>query len=133
VLQEPGDLDSQDALLKVQWLQQALDARGVQLWFIVSARGLQKLHRAKVMHRDIKPDNQLAGDADFIRKLVTGEIQVTAANFAQILARLEVRAIGKHQNKHTYRAGRKGKDIQAQPKASRQAPGTYIHVFKYSK
>jgi serine/threonine protein kinase len=87
-----AELDEADAL-KLKWREQGLDARGVQLWFIASARALQLLHKAKVTHRDLKLENQIAGEAAWVRALLTGRIKVTEANFMEILRRLEVRGL----------------------------------------
>jgi serine/threonine protein kinase len=75
----------------LQWLNPAMAARGVQLWFVATARGVGRLHDAGFIHRDLKPENQICGESSYVRAVITGEIKVTVDNAAEILANLEVR------------------------------------------
>jgi hypothetical protein len=76
---------------RLMW-RKPLNGRGVQLWFVASAEGVDALHAAGLVHRDLKPDNQIVGEASFVRAVVTGEVEVTEENYLEILALLKVRA-----------------------------------------
>jgi hypothetical protein len=79
------------ATVSFKWYQPALSARGVQLWFGASARGLDRLHDAGLTHCDLKPENQIAGAAPFVRAVMLGKILITPRNAEAFMAYFQVR------------------------------------------